>query len=177
MNVSCRFCERSAAIAVVPFSRPRAPCRETYCQVAVTHFLVVKPNSTRTPPLQATSADGASTSWGQEPPRLGQAGPSGPLGVAVKFRAQRGCNRPRRPIADRTLVDANDRHDDLAGRGQERLAGAIGFLDRERSLLQLQPLGTDDLDQHRSRDAAQNAVIRRPGHDLAALCDDPRIAG
>src|SRR5882757_8510983 len=34
-KVSCRFCERSAAIVAVPFFCSQAPSREPYCQVAV----------------------------------------------------------------------------------------------------------------------------------------------
>src|SRR3979490_2870048 len=44
-KVSCRFCERSAAIVAVPFFCSQAPSREPYCQVAVTngyaHFLAL----------------------------------------------------------------------------------------------------------------------------------------
>jgi hypothetical protein len=61
--------------------------------------------------------------------------------VAVKFRAQGGCDGPRRPIADRAVVDANDGHDNLAGRGEKGFAGAIGFLDRKRPLLEGESLG------------------------------------
>src|SRR5215470_11311084 len=169
-NVSCRFCERSAAIVVVPFYCSRAPSRETYCQVAVpicTRTL----NRTRTPPLQATAAGGASISWGTRPAMR----PSARLGIAVKFRAQCGCNQSGCPIADRTLVDANNWHDDLAGGGQEGLAGAIGFLDSKGALLKLQALGSDHVDQHGPCNAPQNSIISRPCHNLSVSRDDPRI--
>src|SRR5215471_7004502 len=171
-KVSCRFCERSAAIVVVPFSRSRAPCRETYCQVAVPIFSSQDPD----PAITSHGRGRCKHKLGARPPCRGQRGPSAPLGVAVKFRAERSCNRPRRPIANGPVIDANDGHDDLAGRGQEGLAGAIGFFDREGALLKLQALGFDHVDQHGSCDAPQNSAIGWPRHDLPALGDDPRIA-
>src|SRR5215475_4002347 len=171
-KVSCRFCERSAAIVVVPFSRSRAPCRETYCQVAVPIFSSQDPD----PTITSHVGGRCKHKLGARPPCRGQRGPSGPLGVAVKFRAERGCNRSWRPIADGPVIDANHGHDDLAGRGQEGLAGATGFFDRERAFLELQALGFDNVDQHGSGDAPQNSAVGWPRDDLAALGDDPRIA-
>src|ERR1700694_5450063 len=71
-KVSCRFCERSAAIVAVPsFFASRAPSREAYLPSRRAHFLTLYSHqyliSTWTLPLQGTPASGASTSWGQNP--------------------------------------------------------------------------------------------------------------
>src|SRR5262245_33450781 len=170
-NVSCRFCERSAAIVVVPFYCSRAPSRETYCQVAVP--ICTRKRSTGPGPHHYKPRPRAAQAQVGGTRRATR--PSVRLGIAVKFRAQCGCNQPGCPIADRTLVNANNRHDDLAGRGQEGLAGAIGFLHGKGALLKLQALGSDHVDQHGPCNAPQNSIIRRPCHNLSLPRDDPRI--
>ena len=58
-------------------------------------------------------------------------GPSGPLGMAVEIPPQRPWRPAGLAVADRAVVDANHRHDDLAGGRHKGLARRISLRDGE----------------------------------------------
>src|SRR5262245_16066133 len=160
-KVSCKFCERSAAIVVVPVYLPAGPFPPAYCQPAVPlGFLFT---SAWTLALQGTRPDGASTSWG----KIGQIRPnaeaSAPFGKAVEGLPQGFRNRAGPPVANRLAVDPDDRHHDLGRGAQERLAGGQGLCNRKGTLLKGQALRRDRPQQHVPGDAAQDRCVGSPG--------------
>jgi hypothetical protein len=64
-KVSCKFCERSAAIVVVPVYLPAGPFPQTYCQPRRAPGFWILLTGVWTLVLQGTGRDGASTSWGK----------------------------------------------------------------------------------------------------------------
>src|SRR5215831_16063878 len=78
-KVSCRFCERSAAIVAVPFFSHAGPFPASLiARPPCSFFSLAYPDGARTPPLQGTSAGSASTSWGQRVPGRSIFGANGP---------------------------------------------------------------------------------------------------
>src|SRR3954466_10239160 len=76
----------------------------------------------------------------------------GEFGVTMKVAAQRRRDESRRAIADRAAVDRNDGNDDLARRGDEGLARAIGLFAREGALFERAALRFYDHKHDRTRD-------------------------
>src|SRR6202011_1645573 len=63
-KVSCRFCERSAAVVVFPLFLEVILLAD-YCQAAAPNFRLVLSTGLGALPSPCTSASGASVSWGQ----------------------------------------------------------------------------------------------------------------
>src|SRR5580704_1700231 len=173
-KVSCRFCARSAAMAVVPFFVPRAPTSRVFsCPFAVIVFrsfsLIRFPGrmDPKDRPLEGASGGDASPSWA----KLSRKGPSSgrcgknylpSLGIAVKFLPQRHCDRARSAIPDRAAVDAHHRHHDLGRRGDEGLSRGIGLFQRERPFFDSERQRLDDIERDGAGDTAQDGVVGLP---------------
>ena len=93
----------------------------------------------------------------------------------MEIPPQRRRHEARRAVSDRSVIDSDHGHDELAGRRQERFPRLIGLLDGKRTLLQFQALCTQRVDDHGPRDALEDAVVGLPGHHLAVARDDPGV--
>ncbi len=151
-KVSCRFCERSAAIVLFRFLS-RAPSRDVMAKslahagvtIGLAVFWIVQSLGEQGPGwrLQGTRRAGASRSWRQC--TILSARDSRPFGVAVESR--RRAEPPARAFRYRPAsVDAHHRHDDLAGGRHKGFARPMSLGDGEWALLKNKPLSFDGID-------------------------------
>src|SRR5260370_6712203 len=112
-NVSCRFCERSAAIVVVPFYRSRAPSPRLIAK----SLCPFRTRARSTGPGPRHYKPRPRTAQAQVGGTRRATRPSGRLGMAVKFDGPRGCNQTGGPLPDPAPADAKKRHDALAWGG------------------------------------------------------------
>ena len=93
----------------------------------------------------------------------------------MKFGPQPLREQARRAVADRLPIDPHDRHDDVGGRRDERLARTPRLLDRKRPFDELDGLALQHIDQRGARDAAQDGVVDLARDEPALLVDDPGV--
>src|ERR1700686_460456 len=87
--------------------------------------------------------------------------------MIVEGLSQRQREPARNPLADGTIIELHDGHDDLAGRRHKSFTGRVRLLNRKWTLVEGKALTLQDLHQHRSGDSAQDPALRGSSHDLA----------
>src|SRR5262249_8066455 len=201
-KVSCRFCARSAAMAVFPFllassARDLLCPSPTACVDRMRRFAPRK-KTVRGPgtTLDGRCSSGASISSAKlcqnteitafslflgtyALSHMPLPAPTRSLffhfGVAMIVPSQCRCDEARGPIADRATVNAHYRQNDLARGGDKGFARAIGLLDRKTPFLKSETLCLDHVDNNGAGNPRKNIIGELTGNQFAVAAHDPGV--